>query len=333
MAHLAMGGFGRGTRRGMPERAGSHGKTIQAAGAVVWRPGPSGPEVVLVHRPRYGDWSFPKGKRHRDEHVLRTVTREVAEETGLRIVLGRPLSTSRYLAEGRPKQVRYWAARSAGSAGFTPGPEVDRLAWVPADEAADVLTYPRDVVLLKEFTAAPVRTAPLILLRHAAAGRKGSSGADDLARPLDARGSADAQRLAGLLASYGPCRVLSSAAERCVATVRPYAEAIGVPVETERALTVGADQSPAGGSPGSSTNSIPPVAAAQARVLITELVRSETPAVLCAHRENLPTLAAAACAAFGAPGLDGEPLRKGGFWVLHAAGGRLLGTERHDCRD
>ncbi|MHB1595130.1 MAG: NUDIX domain-containing protein [Streptosporangiaceae bacterium] len=316
----------------MPERSGSPGKTIRAAGAVVWRPGPGGPEIALVHRPRYDDWSLPKGKRHRDEHVLTTVTREVAEETGLRIALGRPLSTSSYLAEGRPKQVRYWVARSTDSAGFAPGPEVDRLAWVRADEAADVLTYPRDVVLLKEFTAAPVRTAPLILLRHSAAGHKGSAGANDLARPLDASGSADARCLAGLLACYGQCRVLSSAAERCVATVRPYAKAIGVPVETERALTVGADQPPAGEGPGSSTNSIPLVAAAQVGVLVTELVRSETPAVICAHRENLPALAGAACAALGAPGLDGRPLRKGAFWVLHAAGGSLLGAERHDCR-
>src|SRR5262249_19654316 len=86
-------------------------------GALLWRPGAQGPEVVLVHRPRYDDWSFPKGKSMPGEHVLITAVREVAEETEIEITLGRKLRTVRYLSDGRPQQVDYWAARPPGAAG------------------------------------------------------------------------------------------------------------------------------------------------------------------------------------------------------------------------
>src|SRR6266487_1305519 len=116
---------------------------IPAAGALLWRPGEQGPEVVLVHRPRYDDWSFPKGKCLPGEHVLITAVREVREETGVKIALGRRLSTAHYLSDGKPKRVEYWAARPAdadspgdpsdpaGPAPFAPNEEVDRLAWLP----------------------------------------------------------------------------------------------------------------------------------------------------------------------------------------------------------
>src|ERR1022692_5132358 len=82
---------------------------IRAAGAVVWRPGQAGPDIALVHRPRYDDWSFPKGKCERDEHVLTAALREVVEETGLRVILGRPLRPSVYRTGAGTKRVSYWA--------------------------------------------------------------------------------------------------------------------------------------------------------------------------------------------------------------------------------
>ena len=126
---------------------------VRAAGAIVWRPGARGPDVALVHRPRYDDWSYPKGKCERGEHVLLGAVREVEEETGLRIVLGRPLRPLVYRAGGRPKRVSYWVARSTGSVGFVPGSEVDEVAWLPASAARERLSYRRDVQLLDEFLA------------------------------------------------------------------------------------------------------------------------------------------------------------------------------------
>jgi 8-oxo-(d)GTP phosphatase len=304
---------------------------IRAAGAVVWRPGPDGPQVALVHRPRYDDWSFPKGKREPGEHLLQTAIREVAEETGLRVVLGRPLRPSVYRIRSGTKQVSYWVARCAGQASFASGEEVDQLAWLPAADVADRLSYQRDVALAEEFGSAPPWTTPIILLRHAQAGSRSSAGQDDLARPLDASGVVAAELLAGLLSCYGPCRVISSPAERCVATVRPYAAAAGVPVEIEPALSV---QPAAADAPGARVTAMAGRVAGRAGIsagqVAADLAAAGGPALVCAHRENLPVLFEAACHVLGADRPDGDALPKGGFWVLQSADGALVSVEQHD---
>jgi 8-oxo-dGTP pyrophosphatase MutT (NUDIX family)/phosphohistidine phosphatase SixA len=285
---------------------------VRAAGAVLWRDGADGPEVALVHRPKYDDWSLPKGKAEPGEHVLLTAVREVAEETGQRITLGRRLSSSVYTADGRPKVVDYWAARCRDpAAAFVPSHEVDDLAWLTVGAAARRLSYDRDVVILEEFASGPARTEPLILLRHASAGSRSGWRGADLARPLDARGAADADRLAWLLRCFGIQRVISSAAERCVATVRPYAALAGGTIELEPLFTVGAQVAPE-------------TAALRAAALAGRA------AVICAHRENLPLLLAACCDRLEARPPAGPPLRKARFWVLHVdPDGTLATAERH----
>ncbi|MGY0060566.1 NUDIX hydrolase [Streptomyces sp. LZ34] len=129
---------------------------IRAAGCVLWRRSPRDgrPEIALVHRPRYDDWSHPKGKLKRGEEPLRGAVREVLEETGVACVPGAALPTVRYLAKGRPKEVRYWAAEPAeGDAGegFVPNDEVDRLVWLPPDEARAWLTHDHDRALVEAF--------------------------------------------------------------------------------------------------------------------------------------------------------------------------------------
>ncbi|MFG2312821.1 NUDIX hydrolase [Streptomyces sp. NPDC048566] len=118
---------------------------ILAAGCVLWRRSPagSGLEICLVHRPKYDDWSHPKGKLKRGEAPLAGALREVAEETGHGAVPGAVLPTLRYEVAGRPKEVRYWAAEAAGGA-FTPNGEVDRVLWLSPGAARDRLTQPRD---------------------------------------------------------------------------------------------------------------------------------------------------------------------------------------------
>lgn len=106
--------------------------TVQAAGCVLWRRSPvTGTlEVCLVHRPKYDDWSWPKGKLKRGEDALAGALREVAEETGHSAVTAAELPSAHYLANGRPKRVRYWAAEAL-SGTFTPNDEVDRVLWLP----------------------------------------------------------------------------------------------------------------------------------------------------------------------------------------------------------
>ncbi len=318
----------------MPDR--NRPAEIRAAGAVLWRPGTSGPEVALVHRPRYDDWSFAKGKSSPGEHVLLTAVREVAEETGIRVFLGRRLSSARYHSGSQFKRVDYWAARPAtdghAPAGFVPNAEVDALAWLPEGAARDRLSYPHDEKVLDEFASAPVATCAFILIRHATARLKtawrNAGNPDDLTRPLTAYGRDQAERLATLLECFGPARVISSAAQRCVATVEPYAALTGARVEAEPTFGL----APAGGT-GAWAEAEQRIRVARhhsrARRRIGELAVAGHPVVICAHRENLPSLLGWACERLGAPVPHGPPLPKGAFWVLHIGAGRLVSAEQH----
>ncbi|WP_370413999.1 NUDIX hydrolase [Streptomyces fradiae] len=127
---------------------------ILAAGCVLWRrakPG-EGIEIALVHRPKYDDWSHPKGKLKRGETLAACAVREVEEETGQSCELGARLPSVQYLAQGRPKEVHYWAARALGGT-FTPGREVDALLWLPPAAARARLSQARDRELLDALLA------------------------------------------------------------------------------------------------------------------------------------------------------------------------------------
>ncbi len=295
---------------------GTQESEIRAAGALLWRPGPDGPEVALVHRQRYDDWSLPKGKALPGEHVLLTAVREVAEETGIRVTLGRRLPSTHYQQHGnRPKTVDYWAARTADGPqpGFIPNDEVDEVVWLGIAAARVRLSYPHDVGVLDEFAAGPPETKPLILVRHASAGSKDKWRADghddDLKRPLDELGRHQKEELARLLQCYGTARVLSSAAERCAETVQPYADLTRQRVQTAPDFTVGL------------------VSSGEARRRVGEILGASLPAVICGHRENLSVILEEACAVLGTKAPEGVPLPLGGFWVLHVGWNALASLE------
>lgn len=214
---------------------------VLAAGAVLWRPAVDGRvEVALVHRPRYDDWSLPKGKLDPGETVPAAAAREVAEETGFSSVLGRRLGAVEYLVPAGLKRVEYYSAR-AGGGGFAPDPdddppEVDELRWLEPPAAREQLSYAHDQAVLDAFRDAPHETASVLLVRHAKAGkRKDWQGADDV-RPLTESGMRQAEALRTLLPLFGVDRVHSAPPLRCEQTVRGLADDLGWTVSSEPLL-------------------------------------------------------------------------------------------------
>lgn len=124
---------------------------VRAAGGAVWRRAGRRVEVLVVHRPRYDDWSLPKGKLEAGESFEQAARREVAEEAGVAVELGDELPSARYLdRKGRPKLVRYWAMRAVGDTSWRPTAEVDARRWVALDEAEALLTYAHDRLLVRQ---------------------------------------------------------------------------------------------------------------------------------------------------------------------------------------
>jgi 8-oxo-dGTP diphosphatase len=207
-------------------------RTVAAAGGVVWRPGDdAGIQVAVAHRPRYDDWSLPKGKLDRREQALTAAVREVTEETGLEVMVGRrSLRTTYSVVEG-VKRVDYWVMQAVGGA-FEPNDEVDELRWLAPGDAAALCTHEHDRAVVADLMRADVPRMPtLVLVRHGHAGsRRDWDGPDDL-RPLDARGRAEADRLAEVLPLFGPTAVFSAGRTRCEQTMGPLAARLALPVQ------------------------------------------------------------------------------------------------------
>jgi 8-oxo-dGTP diphosphatase len=280
--------------------------TVLAAGGVVWRERRGTRQVLLVHRPRYDDWSLPKGKLTQHEHVLLGARREIEEETGLQVVLGPPLGLQRYEVHKNgataQKLVHYWAAEPLSDADFRPNDEVDQVSWLPVDKARNKLSYPRDVDILDALDHAVPVVATVVVLRHADAVKRKDWSEKDTLRPLAPEGTAVAQRLSGVLAALGVNRIISSDAERCVATVTPYGALIDRhihlwPEISERGYE--ADPNAMNG-------------------LGRRVWKPGRVTVICSHRPVLPALAREL-------GLKAGPFAPGAFLVAHRlAGGRVV---------
>jgi 8-oxo-dGTP diphosphatase len=206
---------------------------VRAAGGIVRRAGQNGPEMLLVHRPRYDDWTFPKGKALPGETDEETALREVEEETGLACTLGSELPSTRYSdGQGRPKIVRYWTMRVEGG-DFEPHDEVDAIRWVTDRDARETLSYSRDLEVLD---AVP---PPLLVIRHASAGHAREWAGGDARRPLDDRGRRQAAAFVAQLAPFKLTRIMTSPFDRCVESVVPLAAARGLEVTIADALAEG----------------------------------------------------------------------------------------------
>lgn len=268
---------------------------VRAAGGVVRRRGRHGPEFALVHRPRYDDWTFPKGKALEDELEHETAEREVLEETGFRCERGPELAKIRYLDHlGRSKSVRYWLMHPAGGA-FTPNAEVDELRWVGATTAGALLSYEHDRGVL---ASALAFDRPVYLVRHAKARDRATWIDDDVLRPLSGKGSAQAEGLIALFQGFEVDRVVSSPAARCVETVRPLALARSMPVDERDELAEG-----------------PSIERALSFVLSTG-----DAVVMCSHGDVIPAVVER-LAEMGAEMPEHPSWKKASTWILERDGG------------
>ncbi|TDB72460.1 NUDIX hydrolase [Micromonospora sp. KC721] len=285
---------------------------IRAAGGVVWRPDAGGGvEVCLVHRPRYGDWSLPKGKLEQGEHPLLAAVREVAEESDVRAVPQVRLPTVRYRSEGRPKTVDYWSMRAVGAGGFQPGTEVDEVRWLAVEEAVRLVSYPHDAQVLAAFAALPPVTATIVLVRHGHAGKRATWSGPDDSRPLDTEGWVQAEALAPLVALVRPTRLLSASVRRCVQTLDPAAARLDLPIEV-----CGDLDEP---RPGQQREECALAAAGR----LVSLATAGTPAVVCSQGKVIPGVLARLTGR-----ADDFTTAKGGGWLLAFAADRLFGADR-----
>ncbi|WP_423182086.1 NUDIX hydrolase [Arthrobacter sp. NyZ413] len=251
---------------------------VTAAGALPWRVTRGSLEVLLIHRPKYDDWSWPKGKLDVGETIPECASREIREEIGLEAPLGIPLPPTHYHVAAGLKVVHYWAMRVNGSTIKPDGDEVDAYLWAAPDKAARFLSNPTDLAPLQALEKAhlngELETWPLILVRHAKAKPRSSWTKAEGSRPLAVTGLRQAVAVERLLGVWRPGRVISSPWTRCVSTIAPYARSFGAKVKLVDALTEHSHQR----SP------------KKAAAVVEGLFDKQRPAVVCTHRPVLPTM-------------------------------------------
>ena len=290
--------------------------------------------VLLVHRTKQRDVSFPKGKLDRGESMPQAAARETREETGLTVSLGSNLGTIDYtLPDGREKTVQYWAAEVVESAvhtsEFRPNGEISALEWAPLEEVSELLSYEADRQLFKVFTRLAERDAldtfSIILLRHAKAEDRSEHYPIDHLRPLAEAGDEQAETLVPILESFGPKRIYSSTAKRCQSTVQPLADHLGKKIRLRDGLSQ--DTWDSGDT-------------VELRKIIGKIVRRGKSAVICTHRPVLPDAARELALATGS--LPGDYLREAaalppaGFSVFHFSrkhpGAGILSVETYPLK-
>lgn len=258
---------------------------------------PGDREILLVHRPRYDDWSLPKGKLNDGESHQEAAVREVEEETGWRCALSARLPDARYVdAAGRPKRVRYWLMRPMQEDAWRPTREVDDRRWAGQRDAAEVLSYDHDRGILD---AAAALDDPIYLVRHAKAMAREAWHDDDDRRPLTEKGRRQAAGLPAQLGLKDARQVMSSPATRCVQTVDRLARDLGRAVEIVEALREG-------------------TAVREALDVVCALAG---PSVVCTHGD----VVAAIVRSIPRVGRDADASgwKKGSTWVLARDGGEL----------
>jgi 8-oxo-(d)GTP phosphatase len=281
---------------------------IRAAGGVVWRVRKSRVEVALIHRPRYDDWSLPKGKLHQDETELSAAVREVREEIGSRVAVSRFIGSVAYPVGTVRKRASYWVMGHVDG-DFAPNHEVDAVEWHKPAIARDRMSHPVERTIMADFAAVPIPDSVVVLVRHAKAGKRSEWRGDDRKRPLDDGGRAQAQRLVPFLSAFCPDRVVSAEPVRCLQTIAPFAERRGIDVRVDPVFGDKAYLD----SPSSTETAL------------MALAKPGKVTVVCSQGDTIPGLVDRL-----ARGVHTSDTKKGAAWVLSIVDGTVVSADYYE---
>jgi len=274
---------------------------ILAAGAVIWRKEKKELQIALAHRPRYDDWSLPKGKQDGAESLIACAFREVIEETNLKVAFGPYIGDIEYFVPDGLKKVHYWSARLADdSPEFHANEEVDLLEWLSIEAAIEKVTRDSDREIIERFVSVPFDSYPLIMLRHAKALAREEWQGEDEDRPLEQLGQQQARRMLSLYQVYGLTQIHTSDAVRCHDTVEQMAHALNIP------LTI--------------TNKVSEYTWKKSKEkaidYAKELIKENEPIILCSHNPVLPRMMEKLTKKIDFDYPDNK-LQPGEAWILH----------------
>jgi 8-oxo-dGTP diphosphatase len=285
---------------------------IIAAGAVVWRRNNLNVvEIAVIHRPKYDDWSFPKGKADIGEEVIACAHREVLEESNLDTQFGPYLGDVEYMTSDGAKKVFFWSAKVIKEYPFTSNSEVDKLEWHTLKSANKLLSLETDKQILKAFTKLTLDTKPFILLRHAKAITRDEWQGDDDDRPLDSLGTFQSDRLIPIYSVYKIDEVHTSDALRCFDTVNQFARRLEIKLEVSGKLSESTYKKDKD----------------KAIDYCKELLKEDKSILICSHNPILPKLLTKLTKKAEVEA-DDEKLQPADSWVIHRLGKEIIQVDR-----
>ena len=287
---------------------------ILAAGAVLWRKSEKKKiEVLIIHRPKYDDWTFPKGKAEIGEPLIACAYREVLEETNIETAFGPYLGEVEYLTNDGKKKVSFWSAKVVKEKDFKPNAEVDQLKWVEVTKVKELLTLDTDRKILEQFLQIKLDTKPLVLLRHAKAVTRDEWQGEDDDRPLDSYGQNQAKRLLAMYQVFNLEQIHSSDAVRCYDTVVAIAKGLNIKLEVTGKLsesTFKKDKE-------------------KAFDYAKDLMKLNESVLLCSHNPILPKMLNKLTKKSEVDADEGKLLPADG-WVIHRIGKEVIQIDRID---
>ena len=290
-------------------------EAISAAGAVVWRKHKDNfTEVAIIHRPKYDDWSFPKGKIEVGESLIACAHREVLEETNLQTEFGPHLGQVEYFTPDGLKKVTYWSAKVIGEKPFRTNTEVDQLKWIPITKVIAVLTNETDKEIFDKFVKVKFNSKPFILLRHAKAITRDEWQGEDDDRPLSSSGQNQAMRLLSTYQVFNIDQIHSSDAVRCYDTVKSMAKGLDIKLEVSSKLsenTYKKDKE-------------------KAFDYVSELIKEDKSILICSHNPILPKMLNKLTKKSEIEA-DEDKLSPADGWVIHRSGKEIIQIDRLDA--